>query len=243
MRPILDFEKQLKNLDLEVTVISSYVYAEMSIQHAASKSKDLLRALNRTPTFWRTCYAAFQSGAYLALGRVFDLKSPFNIEALIASMEHNMGVFSSSALAARKAASGFSDPAKLQQYVANAHVLDRSDIRRIRHAVARRRAIYDRAIMPVRHQYLAHRQAHGHARVQQLYSGGKVKELWQLSCFLHHLHQVLWDLYNNGRRPELRIRARYSPKVMYDHPGNYSGPHERIVRDVRTLMGILESGA
>src|SRR5690606_3616176 len=113
MRPVRDFEKQLGNLELEATVIASYVYAEMSIQHAASKSKDLLKALNRTPTFWRTCYASFQSAAYVALGRVFDLKSPYNIEALIASMEHDMSVFSRSALAARKASSGFSDPIRL----------------------------------------------------------------------------------------------------------------------------------
>src|SRR5690606_37742468 len=157
-------------------------------QHAASKSKTLLRALNRTPIFWRTCYAAFQSSAYVALGRVFDLKSPYNIEALIVSMEHDMSAFSRSALAARKASFGFSDPAKLQRYVADAHVLDLSDIRRIRRAVARRRAIYDRAIMPVRHQYLAHRQANGHTSVQGLYNKGKVKDMWQLSSFLHQLH-------------------------------------------------------
>lgn len=243
MRPVRDFEKQLNNLDLEATVIASYVYAEMSIQHAASKSKSLLRTLNRTPTFWRTCYASFQSSAYLALGRVFDIRSPYNIDALIASMEHDMSVFSREALAARKASAGFSDPARLHQYVANAHVLDSSDIRRIRRAVTRRRLVYDRAIMPVRHQYLAHRQAHGHASVQSLYGRGKVKEMWQLSCFLYHLHQALWNLYTNGRKPELRVRVRLSPRAIFDRPGNYSGPHERIVREVRILMRLLESVA
>jgi hypothetical protein len=243
MQPIRDFEKQLSNLGLEVSVIASYVYAEMAIQHAASKSKKLLRLLNRTPTFWLTCNASFQSSAYLALGRVFDLKSPYNLEALIASMEHDMGIFSRGALSARKASSGFSDPSRLQKYVANAHVLDASDIRRIRRAVSRRRLIYDRAIRPVRHQYLAHRQAHGSESVRSLYNKGKVKEMWQLSSFLYQLQQGLWNLYNNGRRPELRVRVRYSPKIIYDRPGNYSGPHERIVRDVRELMGILESVA
>jgi hypothetical protein len=240
MRPVRDFERQLNNLGLEATVIASYVYAEMSIQHAASKSKSLLRILNETPTFWRTCYASFQSAAYVALGRVFDLKSPYNIEALIASMEHDMSIFSRSALAARKAAGGFSDPARLQNYVSNVHVLDLSDVRRIRRAVARRRLVYDRAIMPVRHQYLAHRQAHGHESVKRLYNNGKVKEMWQLSGFLYQLHQSLWHLYNNGRKPDLRIRVRLSPKAIYDHPGSYTGPHERIVRDVRILMSLLE---
>lgn len=243
MKPVHDFEKQLSNFSLETTVVASYVYAAMAIQHAASKSKELLGVLNRTPTFWRTCYAAFQSSAYVALGRVFDTRSPYNIEALIASMEYDMGVFSRSALAERKASAGFADPVRLQRYVADAHILDSSDIRRIRRAVARRRLLYDRAIMPVRHRYLAHRQAQGAPDVQDLYGRGKVKEMWQLSCFLLQLHQALSGLYSNGQKPQLRVRTRYSPKVMYDCPGNYSGPHERIVRDVRTLMQILERTA
>lgn len=241
MKPAKDFEKQLRNLALETTVVASYVYAEMAIQHAASKSKPLLATLNRTPTFWKTCYAAFQSSAYVALGRIFDLKSPFNLEALIASMEDDMSVFSRNALAARKVKAGFISPTRLQEYVSNAHVLDAKDIRRIRQAVARRRLIYDRAIMPVRHRYLAHRQTQGETDVQELYARGKVKEMWQLSCFLHHLHQTLWELHTNGRKPQLRIRCRYSPRVMYDRPGRYTGPHELIVRDVRTLMNLLES--
>ena len=241
MKPVRDFEKQLNNLDHEVTVIASYVYAELSIHHAASKSKKLLSVLNRTPMFWRTCYGALQSSSYVALGREFDLKSPFNIEELIVSMENDLSIFSAQALASRKSAAGLSDPVKLQNYVSKAYIPTIDDVARIRRAVQRRRLVYERAIMPVRHRYLAHRQAQGSIAVQSLYGNGRVKDVWLLSCFLHHLYQQLWNLYHNGRKPELRISSRYSSNVMYNKPGNYSGPHERIVRDVRNLMTILES--
>ncbi len=243
MKPVHDFEKQLANFDHEVTVIASYVYAEMAIHHAASKSKPLLAKLNRTPTFWKTCYAALQSSAYFALGRVFDLKSPYNIEALIVSIEHDLTIFSKTALAQRKKQVGFADQNRLANYLSGAHVLNSSDVLRIRRVVARRRTTYNRAIMPVRHQYLAHRQAHGASKVQSLYGKGKVKEMWQLACFLIHLNRALWNAYNNGRKVELRVWGRFSPRVMYDQPGNYSGPHERVVQDVRTLMQLLERGA
>jgi hypothetical protein len=237
MRPVRDFEKQLANLELEATVIANYVYAEMALHHAASKSRKLLVTLNRTPTLWRTIYAALQSSAYVALGRVFDLKSPYNIEALIVSMESDMTVFSHQALGTRK---NFNSPVQLQRYLASSYVPTNDDIRRIRRAVQRRRLVYNRAIMPVRHQYLAHRQAEG-ATAQSLYAKGKVKEMWQLSCFLQHLYDQLWMLYHNGRKPKLRVTSRYSPKVMYDRPKNSSAPQERIVGDVRKLMTILLS--
>ena len=240
MKPVRDFAKQLENLELEATVIANYVYAEWAMHHAASKSKKLLSVLNRTPTIWKTIHASLQTSAYLALGRVFDLKSPYNIEALLASMELDIAVFSTSSLGIRKASSGFSDPTKLRTYLSTAHALTRDDIGKLRRAVKRRRDVYDRAIMPVRHQYLAHRQAH-RGSAQALYAKGKVKEMWQLSRFLQHFYNQLWMLYHNGHKPELRGAPRYSPKIMYDKPSPESGPQERTVRDVRELMNILRS--
>jgi len=240
MKPDRNFERQLENLDHESNIIASYVYAEMAIQHAASKSKLLLNRLNKTPTFWITCSAALQSAAYIALGRVFDLKSPYNLNELLVSMENNLTLFSREALALRKRALGFTDEARLAEYVAAAYVPTETDIRRLRQSVKRYRAIYDRAIRPVRHQYLAHRQAHGQVRIASLYAKGKVKELWCLSVYLIRLHQTLWNQLYNGREPTLRL-SRYSPKVMYDRPSHVSGPHERIVHETRELMRFIEN--
>jgi hypothetical protein len=234
------FERQLANLERESTVIANYVYAEMAIQHAASKSPKLLSRLNRTPTFWNTCNAALQSAAYIALGRVFDRKSPYNLEALMLAMEKSLPEFSRNALADRKREGKTADPPWLQEYLKKAYYPKRRDVTRIRTHVAKYRALYERAFMPVRHQYLAHRQTHGSEKVHQLFGKGKVKELWHLTTFLVRLHSALWELLHNGRKPALRP-IRYSPKVMYDSSRQRTGPHEYVVRDTRNLMRFLET--
>jgi AbiU2 len=240
MRKDHSFEKQLANLNNEANVIANYVYAEMAVQHAISKSKVLLQKINMTPTFWRTCFAAFQSAAYVALGRLFDTNSPYNLQELLVSMEKSLQDFSPHALAARKRSAGFSDEARLKKYTDEAYVPTLEDIQRIRRSVERRRLFYNRAIMPVRHRYLAHRQTHETSQVNELYGKGKVKEMWQVAIYLYHLHQELWNLYHNGRKPNLRVRSRYSPKIMYQRPKHSGGPHERIVSEVRKLMTFLE---
>jgi hypothetical protein len=212
----------------------------MAIQHAASKSKKLLNRLNRTPTFWITCNAALQSAAYIAIGRVFDRKSPYNVEALIVAMERDLSVFGRHALAERKRDGKAVDPPWLQDYLDKAYYPKRSDVARIRKHIAKYRALYERAFMPVRHQYLAHRQAHGSDKVQQLFAKGKVKELWRLSTFLLRLYSALWELLHNGRKPVLRP-IRYSARVMYDSSNQRTGPHEYIVRDTKKLMTIIET--
>jgi hypothetical protein len=242
MQPDHSFERQLANLERESTVIANYVYAEMAIQHAASKSPTLLNRLNRTPTFWITCNAALQSAAYIAIGRVFDRKSPYNLEALMVAMERNLSLFSRDALAERKRDGKNTDPPWLKDYLDKAYYPKRADVARIRKHIATYRALYERAFMPVRHQYFAHRQAHGSEKVQQLFAKGKVRELWRLSTFLLRLHSAVWELLQNGRKPVLRP-IRYSAKVMYDSSRQRTGAHEYIVRDTRTLMRFIETAS
>jgi hypothetical protein len=242
LRPDHSFERQLSNLDLESTVIANYVYAEMAIQHGASRSKKLLNRLNRTPTFWITCNAALQSAAYIAIGRVFDLKSPYNLEALMVAMEKNLPLFGRQALAERKREGKSIDPPWLHDYLSEAYYPKRADVARIRKHISSYRALYDRAFMPVRHQYLAHRQAHGPDKAQQLFARGKVKELWRLSTFLLRVHSALWGLLHNGHRPILQP-IRYSARVMYDSSSQRTGPHEYIVRDTKKLMKFIETAS
>jgi hypothetical protein len=242
LKPDYSFERQLSNLDRESTVIANYVYAEMAIQHAASRSRKLLSRLNSTPTFWIACNGALQSAAYIAIGRVFDLKSPYNLEALMVAMEKDLPLFGREALAERKRNGKSIDPPWLQDYLDEAYYPKRTDIARIRKHIASYRATYERAFMPVRHQYLAHRQAHGSEKVQQLFAKGKVKELWRLSTFLLRLHSALWNLLHNGRKPIL-LPIRYSARVMYDSSSERTEAHEYIVRDTKKLMKFIETAS
>jgi hypothetical protein len=239
VKPDYSFERQLKSLDHEANVIANFVYAEMAIQHAASRSKKLLHRLNETPAFWITCNAALQSAAYIAFGRVFDLKSPYNLEALMVSMERDLTIFGRDALAVRKRGDSATDPEWLDGYLGTAYYPTKSDVTRLRKHIDTYRSIYDRAVMPARHQYIAHRQAHGHEKIQKLFAKGRVNELWRMSTFLLRLHSALWELFHNGRKPILKP-LRFSVIRMYESRKEHSGPHERIIRDTRALMEFIE---
>lgn len=235
------FERQLKNLEHESNVIANYVYAEMALQHAASKSPKLLSRMNMTPTFWNACNAAFQSAAYIALGRVFDTKnSRYSIEELLKSVEKEIHLFQRPALEKRKRDAFQGDQSWLTGYLDKAHYLSLKDVAHLRKKVAEYRLIYEKAVMPVRHQYLAHRSTHDHSAVQALYQKGKVKELWRLSTFLIKLHLALREQHLNGRKPVLRP-TRYSVRSIYDSETSRTGAHEYIVHDVRKLMKFIET--
>jgi len=96
------FTVQLESFGNEAKNAACYVYGEMAVQHAASKSRRLLSRLNRTPTYWLTSAAAFQTAAYISFGRIFDRNSRHNVDALLDAAEREITLFQRSALAERK---------------------------------------------------------------------------------------------------------------------------------------------
>jgi hypothetical protein len=233
------FEVQLKNLQNEAGTAARYIYADMAIQHAASRSQKLLNRLNRTPTFWIACGAAFQSAAYISLGRIFDTKSRFNVAALLDAMEADSTLFGREALATRKRDGKTADPPWLQDYLRDAYYPTYKDVARLRKKLTNYRTIYERAIKPARNKYLAHREKQDHAEVSALFGSGTVKDLWRLTTFLLQLHSVLWELLHNGTRPVFRP-LRYSVKTIFDADTQRSQTHEYIVREVKELMHFME---
>ncbi|MCA3083534.1 MAG: transposase [Rhodocyclaceae bacterium] len=235
-----NFLTQLDNFRHEAYVAAQYVYSDMAVQHAASKSKKLLGRLNLTPRFWQTHSAATQAAAYLSLARVFDKSSAFNVDALLNTFESSLHLFSREALADRKRDGKAQDPDWLRDYLDRSYYPTKSDVDRLRRKVEAQRIVYERAIEPARHKYIAHRVKVEPNEVSALFGAGKLKELWRMVTFLYALYEALWEQYHNGRRPVLR-RLRYSVRVIYEDARPGSAPHEAIVAETRKLMELLES--
>jgi hypothetical protein len=237
-----EFLIQLENFRHETIVAAQYLYAEMAVRHAASKSVRLLNRLNDTPRFWQVHMAATQTAAYVTLGRIFDTKSNYNVNALLNSFEESLQLFSRQALETRKSEGSSKRPDWLDEYLSRAHYPTLRDVERLRGHVIRHREFYDRAVKPVRHKYLAHREKQEHAEVQELYSRGKVKEMWKAVTFLLALHEALSQQHMNGRKPVLKP-IRYSVKTMYESNDDRKGPHEAIVKETKRLMERLHGDA
>lgn len=235
-----DFLIQLENFRHETYAAAQFLYSDMAVQHAGSKSPKLLARLNLTPRFWLAHAASSQTAAYISLGRIFDTTSKFNLGALLDCFEANLHLFAREALEERKREGRAEDPQWLAEYLAKAHYPTIKDVTRLRKRVEDYRAIYDKAVRRVRNKYLAHREKEDDADVQALYSSGKVRELWRLVTFLHALHIALREQYQNGRRPVIRLR-RYSVKSIYDSKTDGNSPHESIVTETRKLMVFIEN--
>jgi hypothetical protein len=199
------FEEELEAFRTEEEVAQQYFFAYLSVRTLAASDADVLANMNLTPLFWLTTHHAMLLAAFVALGRIFDQdrKSDHNIDKLMRITGNNLNLFTRPALAARKVAAGLT-PQQAANYVASAHEMTSSDVRRLKKDVAHWRQVYESRYRDVRHQVFAHKRKT--AIVNKVLAKTNIDEIKEMLGFLAGLYQALDQLFLNGREPVVSIR-------------------------------------
>jgi len=239
------FYNELEVFRTEAESGIQFFYSYLAIHAIAGEHKQVHRLLNSAPLFWNTALGALQTSAFIALGRVFDQQSKHNVDRLLKIAQSNMTIFSKRALAGRKRRASPDADEWLDEYLRDVYVPNADDFRRLRRHVAKRRRIYEDNYRAPRHQVFAHKEISAKEDVQALFGKTNVRELQQLMIFLRRLHESLWQLYNNGRKPTLQP-ARYSVKRIREQPSSeHRGRalQERLTHEIEVFLRAAVDGA
>jgi AbiU2 len=232
--PSDEFEAQLELFRTESSSAIQYFYAWDATHAVASKNKSVVKLLDQAPLFWNTALGALQAATFMALGRVFDPDQKNHSVTRLLSFGHsNLNLFSKDALSARKRRLSDNADEWLPRYLEDVYVPNSDDFRRLKGHVAKNRKIYELNYRPLRHKVFAHRAVVTPAEVGQLSSNANLSELRQLLVFLGGLHEALWQLYFNGRKPTLKS-SRFSVDRMLVQPSprqNGRQLQERLVHE------------
>jgi hypothetical protein len=235
----IDFGGELELFRTEAESAIQFFYAWDATHAVAATSPKVRRLLNEAPLFWNTSLGALQASTLVALGRLFDPDlNNHSVTKLLASAHSNLQIFSAQALAGRKRSQNTNADEWLPEYLKTVYEPTGEDFRRLKRHVAVRRKIYEEKYRPLRHKVFAHRGVATRDEVADLFAKTNIRELQQLLVFLRRLHQALWELYFNGRKPVLQP-SRFSVQRMLDAPfpnPNRGTLQERLVHEVRTFL-------
>ena len=113
-----------------------------------------------------------------------------------------------------------------------------ADFRRLRAHVSKHRRIYEAKYRDLRHKVFAHKEVADRPEVDALYAKTNIREIQRILAFLGSLHEALWQLFFNGRKPVLRPR-RYSLKrirAIPSPPERVTVIEERITHEVEQFL-------
>ncbi len=210
MSPEKQFEKDLEVFRTETDQAAQFLYAFLAVHAVAAEHKTVHRLLNTAPLFWKTNLGALQTSTFIVLGRIFDRKSANNLSRLLRLAQDNHSIFSRESLRRRKQEQ--SKIALSAEYLRSAHEPSAVDFRRLQEHFDRYRNVYEQKYKVVRHRVFAHKGTSDATTVSGWFAQINIRELERVIRFLRALHEALWQLFINGRRP-LISPSRYSVKT------------------------------
>lgn len=236
------FTDELETFRREASGAAQFVFCELSIHHAAAKSRKTLAAINRTPLFWNTVLAGLQTSGFVTLARVFDQSSPHNVDTVLRLAERNrQNLFSKTALANRKRLQSQNADEWLPEYLEDVCVPTKADLKDLRRRVAAKRLIYNDQFRDIRNKVFAHKEFAEPAQVGTLFAKTKRRDLEKLVVFLGQLHEALWQLLHNGRPLVLRPMPYSAKNIARKKLDEYrsNSVQELIVGDTKRCLRSL----
>ena len=198
------FQTELEIFDGEIRSAIQFFYFHISIHQNAGRDRTILDAVNRDLLFWNTALGATQTALFITLGRMFDQDSnSHGVKRLVGMAKNNIDMFSLSALSERKRMSSPNADEWLPDYLRSAYVPSMRDFARMERYLSKYEKVYERSYSRLRKKFFAHKDRIDLDEVENLFSKTKVLELRRMLGFLHRLHDALWQLFCNGRKPLL----------------------------------------
>jgi hypothetical protein len=233
------FHDELEIFRKEEEMAQQLFFAWLSVRNLSAGDPAVLKAMNDTPLYWSNSQYALLLGAFVILGRVFDQNSKHNVDRLIRVASEDLTVFSLEALRARKESLRISAE-EAAEYVEGKHALSAGDVRALRKQVADHRRIYEERYRDVRDKVFVHKETAVQDEIDALFARTNIEEMKGIFGFLHGLHDAMWELLFNGRRPDVKPFKFVLPP---DPPADRSlAPGERIFHDGHMVLRKMLPG-
>lgn len=181
---------------------AQYLYAHLGMHTTLKRDAEALGHVNQNPLFWKTVDGALHLSTFIALGRLFDQSSNHNIDRVIGLAQSNLRIFAKDRLEGRKRLSSENADEWIQSFMASVYEPASQDFRKLRKFVDVYRKIYFSHYRDIRDKIHAHAEIRQQTDIDDLYSNTSADQLSTVFSAVLHLHELLWQLYHNGREPD-----------------------------------------
>ena len=160
-----------------------------------------------------------QSATFVALGRLYD-DDPgvHSATAMLAFASRYLGLFSRPSLTARKIREGLS-PTQAAAFVAGAFIPGQGALQHLVDTYEANGISYRDRVKPIRDQVFAHADRISPGERDALFEVVMVRDFERLAVFPLQLWDALFQLYRNGRKPDLRPAPTDIQEIAKDLPG------------------------
>ncbi|MCU8120428.1 hypothetical protein M2H59_21635 [Vibrio vulnificus] len=201
MKSIDDYLKEYAN---EVAILTKAHFTWKYINSVAFEDKDVIAAMNRTPSSWNIFLHSLQTTTFISLGRIFDTSGKsFSIHKLARFCSKNIHEFDRQNLKSRKMEGRVEEPDWLEGYLNSAYYPNQGDINRLKKHIETNKRIYQSNYKPIRNKMMAHKDFSKIGKGDELFGKTNITELEGVISFCNQVKLCIQEQYHNGRKIEI----------------------------------------
>ncbi|OCH31083.1 hypothetical protein A6E13_18450 [Aliivibrio fischeri] len=212
MKSVDDYLKEYAN---EVAILTKAHFTWKYINSVAFDNKDIIAAINRTPSSWNIFLHSLQTTTFMSLGRIFDTNGKsFSIHKLARFCSKNIHEFDRQNLRLRKMEGHVEEPEWLDEYLNSAYYPNQGDIDRLKKDIEKNKRIYQLNYKPIRNKMMAHKDFSKIGKGEELFGKTNITELEGVISFCNQVKLGVQDQYHNGRK------IKISKEPIFDNHDN-----------------------
>lgn len=210
----VEFCRQLDVLGNQSRSCVMFTYAQLTMDICVTESEAAHRHMDEFAGFWNAVLGAFQSSAFIALGRIYDRRRDVDSAAhLVRYASEFPGIFSASSLRDRKIEAGL-DAEAADEYASVAFTATAGSFDGLKAELESHTTLYSEKVEPIRHRVFAHSGRMDSRELENLFAALPVRDLEQAVTFPLRLHEALWQLFHNGLKPDLPALTQIAADVL-----------------------------
>jgi hypothetical protein len=223
-----EFVGRLEAFGKDARSCATLSYTWFTLDLKAGQNFEIRERFNRYPAFWNTVIGSLQASTFVALGRMFDRKrDTYNGTELLNFADTHLGIFSRQAYEARMVRIGLS-PENAKVSAAKAYELRPGGLNELRRQFEQKLQFFEDKVAPIRHNVYAHAGKLTFDDRDTLFYDLQLRSLEDLVVFPLRVESALFQLYHNGRPPELDAAPSLISDVIKSAPARGEGTWEHL---------------
>ncbi len=197
----------IRNLRNETETTLRVFYALRQFRYFVSKA-EAVEKINQNANFWLLFETSLRTNLFLGIRRLYEAKrDTFNFQTFINSCLENIDEFAPSALRERKCAGRANAHEWIEKYMQDVYEPSAQDFRALARLVRENSRKMKGPYIDAATKIYAHAIHLDRASMAEISDQLNFEEIEQALLSIWHVYEQIWQLYENGCRPNLEVTS------------------------------------
>lgn len=213
---MLNMREHIDSLRKEAETTLRVLYALMQFRHSIT-CKQCVNKINENANFWVVYESSVRTNLFIGIRRLFENKAnTFNFQKFVEFCVKNIESFSRESIRERKISGSSNADEWIDEYMTGVYEPSEEDFNSLARLVRKNSKKMKGVYTNIASTVYAHAVHMSHPVISDMMKGLEFEEIEMALNSIWHVYEQIWQIYENGRQPNIEIKAYPYKQEVFD---------------------------